>query len=230
VDVAYADDYRNNVNEGYDYYKNGQYDKAAEYYRQAGILKPDKALPRLGKGASLYKSNDFEGAAREFSEGINKEDKKTAADMYYNIGNAQFKAQKYQDAVKSYIDALKIDPNDPDFKHNLEMALVKQQQQQQQQQQDKNNKDKKNNQDKQDQNKQNQQNQQKQDDQQQQQQQNQDQQKNDQQQQQQQQAGNQQKMSKEEAQKLLARFDQDDKETQKKLKRFNVGRGSGNDW
>ena len=235
--IAGADEYRDKVNEGYDYYKNGQYDKAAEYYRQAGVLKPDKAMPKIGKGSSLYKSNDFEGAGKEFSSAIEKGDRKTAADMRYNVGNALYKAQDYAGAAGSYIEALKINPDDKDYKHNLEMALYRQQQQQQQNQDQKQNKEQKDRKD-QDQQKKGDQDQEKQQSDKQEQDQKE---KNDQQsterqdkspnekQEKQEVAGDQQ-MSKEEAENILARFEQDEKEIQKQLKQVNIRGGSGRDW
>ncbi len=37
-------------------------------------------------------------------------------------------------------------------------------------------------------------------------------------------------MSEEDAKNLLSRFEEDEKEIQKRLKQVNVGRGSGHDW
>jgi Ca-activated chloride channel homolog len=226
-----ADEYRSKINEGYDLYKNGEYDKATQQFKDAAILKPEQALPTYDKGTALYKSNDYETAAGEFESSAAKSDPKLKADSYYNAGNSYFKAQKYDQAVKSYIDALKLNPGDKEAKKNLEMALVqKQQQQQQQQKQDQNKKDQnKQDQNKQDQNKQDQ-NKQDKDKQDQQKQDQQDQQKQDQQQQNQQQKASPQKMKEEQAQQLLERYAEDEKEVQKKLKQVNVRSRSANDW
>lgn len=228
--TASGDDYRNKANEGYEYYTNGEYDKATENYRQAGIIKPDKALPNFGKGAALFRSNDFEGANKEYSEAIDKGDNEIRADAQYNIGNALYNMEKYEDAVKSYINALKINPDDEDYKHNLEMALLKQQlqQQQQQQNQDDNQDKKEQKQDKQDKQEEDQEEQ---DQKQQDQEQNQEQADSEkEEQQQQQQSTDEQKMSEEDAKNLLSRFEEDEKEIQKRLKQVNVGRSSGHDW
>src|SRR5262249_43514532 len=53
----------------------------------------------------------------------------------YNLGNALFKDEKYDDAVKAYMRALKAAPKDADAKHNLELALRALQEQKQKQQQ-----------------------------------------------------------------------------------------------
>lgn len=229
--TASADEYRSKANEGYEYYKNGEYDKATENYRQAGIIKPDKALPNFGKGAALFRSNDLEGANKEYSAAIDKGDNKIRADAQYNIGNSFYKMDKYEDAVKSYINALKINPDDKDYKHNLEMALLKQQlqqQQQQQQSQDDNQDEKEQEQDKQDKKEGDQE---KQDQKQQDQEQNQEQADSEkEEQQQQQQSMDEQQMSEEDAKNLLSRFEEDEKEIQKRLKQVNIGRSSGRDW
>ncbi len=226
--TASADEYRNKANEGYEYYINREYDKATENYRQAGIIKPDKALPNFGKGAALFRSNDFKGANREYGAAIDKGDNEIRADAQYNIGNALYKMEEYGDAVKSYITALKINPDDSDYKHNLEMALLKQQLQQQQQQQNQDDNQDKKEQDKQDKKEEDQK---KQDQKQQGEKQNQKQADSEKEEQpQQQQAMDEQQMSEEDAKNLLSRFEEDEKEIQKRLKQVNIGRSSGYDW
>jgi Ca-activated chloride channel family protein len=221
--AAMADDYRSKINEGYDYYKNGEFDKAHEQFKDAGILKPDKALPAYDKGTALYRSKDFEGAAGEFENSVTKNDPRLKADAIYNAGNAYFKSEKYDQAVKSYIDALKLKPKEKDYKHNLELAL-RQLKEQQQQKQNQNKNDKQDNkQQKQDQ-QQNKQDEKKQD---RQQAQNQNEQKKEEQKQ-----GSQknQQLTEEQARDLLARFAEDEKETQKRLKQVNIRGRSINDW
>ncbi len=225
--TASGDEYRSKINEGYEYYKNGEYNNATENYRQAGIIKPDKALPNFGKGAALYRSNDFEGAGKEYGITIDKGDDEIRADAYYNIGNAFYETEKYDDAIKSYINALKINHDDKDYKHNLEMALLKQQLQQQQQNQDESQDRKEQKQERQDKREKDQKEQdQKQQDQR-------DQERADsekKEQRQQQQSADDQQMSEDEAENLLSRFEEDEKEIQERLKQVNIGRSSGHDW
>jgi Ca-activated chloride channel family protein len=88
------------------------------------------------KGSSLYKAEDYEAAEQAFSQNDN-------ADAFYNLGNAQAKQQKLDEAITSYEKALALNPDLEDAKFNLD--LVKQiQQQQQDQQQDGENSDQKN--------------------------------------------------------------------------------------
>lgn len=222
----YADEYRNKANDGFDYYKNGEYDKAVEYYRQAGILNPDKALPKVGKGAALYRSNDLEGAAKEFESAAGMGNNRLVADMRYNIGNTKYKAEDYKGAIESYVEALKLNSDDIDYKHNLEMALSRLQQQEQKQ-------DQEGDQDQQGQDEDQQKSEQQQDqDQQDEQKRDQNDQLNEDQQkdQEQNQTADGKKMSEEEAENLLARFEEDEKEIQKRLKQINIRGSSKNDW
>jgi tetratricopeptide (TPR) repeat protein len=221
--AAMADDYRSKINEGFDYYKNGEYDKAHEQFKEAGILKPDQALPAYDKGTALYRSKNFEGAAGEFESSVSKNDPKLRADAFYNAGNAYLKSERYDQAVKSYVDALKIRPKERDYKHNLELALRQMKQQQRQQNQSNSDKQDKKNQ-KQDQQQNKQENQQQNQQSSQQQDHKQDQEKKGQTSQQNQQ------MTEEQAQELLARFANDEKDTQKRLKQANIRGHSINDW
>ena len=41
----------------------------------------------------------------------------------FNRGNAAYMMENYVEAVEAYIEVLRIDPDDLDAKHNLELAL-----------------------------------------------------------------------------------------------------------
>ena len=72
--LSSADEYRDKINDGYEYYRNGEYDKAADNFGEAGVLKPDRPLPNFDRGGALYRSNNFDGAAKEFDSAISKGD------------------------------------------------------------------------------------------------------------------------------------------------------------
>ena len=111
------------------------------------------------KGEALFRSDKFEEAAKEFA-------KVNTASSIYNKGNALAKAGKLQEALDTYDEALKQQPDFADAKTNRKLVedLLKQQQQEEEEeqkqqnkdQQDKNqNKDDQQNSDKQDQQNQN---------------------------------------------------------------------------
>ncbi len=52
-----------------------------------------------------------------------------AAPAWYNLGNALYRQQRFQESAEAYKQALRIDPGEIDYKHNLELALEQQFQQ-----------------------------------------------------------------------------------------------------
>lgn len=206
-----AQSVRSLINGGNDLYDQQKYTDAEVNYRKA--LDQERGIPQghFNLGDALYKQGKFAEAAREYENALQKsQDKEAKAFAYYNIGNSLIKGQDVQNAIKAYIQALKLKPDDQETKHNLSYALrmLQQQQQQQQQKNDKKQQDNK-------QNQQNQQDQQKKQDQQQEQ--KQQQQQN--QEQERQQASRQQKqISKEDAERILAVLKNSEKDVQKKLR------------
>jgi tetratricopeptide (TPR) repeat protein len=77
----------------------------------------------LAKANSLYKKADYQGAAMLYEDiatryGISPE-------LYYNIGNAYFKAGEVGRSILNYERALRLSPNYDDAKTNLELAQTK---------------------------------------------------------------------------------------------------------
>ena len=169
-----------------------------QQHQQAANLFEDQAW----RNAALYRSGQYEAAAQtQFQQ--------ESSTSHYNRGNALAKAGALEEAIKSYDEALNIEPEMADALFNKQLVedLLKQQQEQQQQNQDQQNQE---NQDQQQQQQQDQENQEQQENQDQQEQQNQDQQ---QQQSEEQQKQQQQKeleelkeMSEEERQQVLEQW------------------------
>lgn len=236
---SFAKDERDLIKKGNSLYKKDKFKDAEVQYRKALEVEPNSNIAKYNLGTSYYRQGNFDQAKESFDAVDNKKfDKKDLADAYYNLGNSQLQAKKYEDCIESYKKALVNNPEDKDAKYNLEYARkMIQQQQQQQNQKNQNNKDDKQqqqqnqqnqNQDKKDQNKdQNKQNQNqdkkdqnkdqnKQNQNQQNQDQNQD--KNKQNQDQQQQQQQQPKISKQDAERILQALNNEEKNVQKKVK------------
>ncbi len=124
ISPATAGMFLNNNQEGLQYFKSGNYDKAAQTFEDV-----------QWRGASAYKNGDFEQAYNEFANGND-------TTSLYNQGNALAKGGKIEDAIQKYEEVLQQDPDFEDARFNLEY-LKKQQknQQQQNQQQDQDNKE-----------------------------------------------------------------------------------------
>jgi len=59
-----------------------------------------KSNPPVRKGNEFYKKKDFEAALQEYNKGVLADEKNAIAQ--YNLGNAQFRTNKLDDALSSY--------------------------------------------------------------------------------------------------------------------------------
>ncbi|MGP1562078.1 MAG: VWA domain-containing protein [Helicobacteraceae bacterium] len=84
----------------------------------------------MQEGNRLYEKNDFAGALKAYS-GVKDPSQKQEARLRYNIGNAHYRLGAYEQAVKSYERALKLDPAMQNTKFNLDLARQMLQKQQQ---------------------------------------------------------------------------------------------------
>lgn len=77
----------------------------------------------FNRGVSQYEKKDFKAAAEDFeaARGMTS-DPALQARSAYNAGNALFRQSQFDEAVEKFKQALRLNPNDPDAKHNLEFA------------------------------------------------------------------------------------------------------------
>lgn len=92
---------------GYHYYKKQEYAKAAETFENLSF-----------KGASYYRHGAFKKAKSVYQNLTSKEGK-------YNLGNAYVMLGDYDNAIKNYEMALKIDPHFKEAKENLVVAKAR---------------------------------------------------------------------------------------------------------
>lgn len=155
------------VRDGNEYYNENNFAKSIERYQKALEHDPNSFEAKFDLGSALYRSERYEEAEKTLLPLLENKSLSEAArgEVAYNLGNTQFAQQKYKEALSSYRQAMRCNPNDEDAKFNYAFTkrLIQQQEQQQQQQnQDQNqdqNKDNKDNQ-QDNQNQQNEQNQQ----------------------------------------------------------------------
>lgn len=207
----------------------GEYDEAIVKYLEALSANGDSTLIKFGLGNVLHTLENFEEAGQTFLAALNNPDSLIRADALYNMGNALIGAGKYQEAVEAYKTALRHNPNQVDYLHNLELAqhLLENPPQQQSEKQKQDQDDSQ--QEQQDQQQQ-QEEQQEQD--QQQEEQNQQQQQQEQEEQQEQQAQPQpEQMSPEDAERLLNALQSNEKQVQENIKKQEAGEAPrGKDW
>jgi Ca-activated chloride channel homolog len=252
--TSFAQSSKKLVREGNNKYEDGDFSDAEVQYRKALTKDPNYYKGKFNLGDAMYQQKNYKESGKIFDDlAQRKLDPNAKSGVYYNLGNSLMSEKKYQDAIEAYKNSLRLKPDDPDAKYNLEYARKKLSEQQKQQQQNKDqNKDKDKNKDKnkqdqqnkdqnkndkqKDKDKQDQQQQDKQDKQDQKDKQNQDQNKQDQgdQNKQQQQQNQPQQISKADAQKMLEALKNDEKKTlqalQKQKAKAAKGKKTDIDW
>ncbi len=137
--LARAQTVRSTIRDGNRAYEKGKYSDAEVEYKKA-LEKDAKSHPGLfNLGDALYKQQRYDEAMREYNNAaLATKNRDGKADSYYNIGNSFFRANKLQESIEAYKQALRTNPDDEDARYNLQMALDRLKQQQQNKKQQKN--------------------------------------------------------------------------------------------
>lgn len=132
---AYSQSAHKYLLDGNSKFQNEQYGGAELDYRKA--LEQDESMKaKYNLGGSVYQQQRFEEAAEQFNGAV--EQAKTDLEKgsaYYNLGNSLLKADKIDESIGAYKEALKYLPKDQAAWHNLANARLRKMQQQQQEQQ-----------------------------------------------------------------------------------------------
>jgi len=118
---------------------------ALEKYLQARDKRKDRFEIPFDIGTAYENLGRNNEAMSWLEEAARSTDKKVKSDAYYQMGNVLFRDKKYDDAIKSYTEALRAAPSDSNARKNLELALyMKRVQPPDSNKQDKDNQDQKN--------------------------------------------------------------------------------------
>ncbi len=155
------------VRKGNRQFKREQFEKSVDSYQRALQHDSTSFEAKYDLASALYRTERYEKAEKTLL-GIVNDTTRTElerGEVAYNLGNTQFAQQKYKEALSSYRQAMRCNPNDEDAKFNYAFTkrLIQQQEQQQQNQDQNQDNKEQNQQDKQNENKQDQQEQQPQD-------------------------------------------------------------------
>jgi tetratricopeptide (TPR) repeat protein len=224
ISVSIAQENKKKVVDANELYADSAFIKASEIYTSVDPSSEYKGQANYNAANALYKADSLDKAiellqnqAQLFAD---KEDK---ARSFHNLGNAQLKAGKLEDAVKAYKEALKNNPSDEETRYNYTKAkkMLEQQKQEQKDKPEDKKDEKKEEQDKKDQKQEEdkkQEDDQKKDEQQ-------SKEEQEQQQQEQQQKQQQAAASKKQAEQMLNALNQEEKGIQKKVKK-QKGKGT----
>ncbi|MEN0054684.1 MAG: tetratricopeptide repeat protein [Mucilaginibacter sp.] len=145
--VLFAQQEKKYIKQGNDLYQQQNYKDAEKNYRLSVGKKNQTVEGNFNLGDALYKQKRYEDAGKQFdkiaaSSGNNKA---VLAKAYHNLGNSFLESKKLEESVAAYKKSLLNNPTDEETRYNLAYAQEKLKQKQNQ---DKNNKNNKNNKDK----------------------------------------------------------------------------------
>ncbi len=101
-------------------YSTKHYDESAKSFADSDHLSPSpKTAFNLGT-AQIAAGRMSEGSA---TLGRAMKDPSLRADSLFNRGNSALKSKAWEYAIRDYVETLKLRPNDPGAKRNLEIAL-----------------------------------------------------------------------------------------------------------
>jgi len=152
VPVLFAQDAKSYIHKGNELYNQQKYNEAADSYSKS--VEKKGALPLQGNfnlGDALYKEKKFDVAAQRFTDiAASGVDANIKSKAYHNLGNTLLETKKYDESIDAYKKALLNNPKDDQTRYNLAYAqeMLKKQKQQNKNNQNKNNQNNKNNKDK----------------------------------------------------------------------------------
>jgi Ca-activated chloride channel family protein len=113
----------------------GRADEALASFDRAIGRSPDEALLHYDRGTALYALGQLPDAQKAFQRATEAKDAAVRADAYFNLGNTQWRQQRWKEAAEGFKRALALRPEDSRAKWNLELALRRLKQEEEQKQQ-----------------------------------------------------------------------------------------------
>ncbi len=100
-----------------------KYDRAVKAFQDALVLEPDNDRIHYDLGRALFEAKQLPEAADQFQLGALTRKPPLRGRTLYNLGNAQYRQNKLDEAIAAYTLALLQNPHDLAAKQNLEFAL-----------------------------------------------------------------------------------------------------------
>lgn len=124
--LAWLDPYRDAVSEGNEEYRNKKYRAAKRCYEKAERHAPsvnEKKKCAFNTGDAEYMLQSYDNALDEFRKALETDDREVQKKALFNMGNTYLRMGNTKEAIRAYIEALKIDPGYERAKKNLEHLL-----------------------------------------------------------------------------------------------------------
>ena len=114
-------------------YESGEYEAAQQEYERALLEKPDNPRLHFNAGTAAFQNGKFSAALLHLSAALTNSDVKLQQRAYYNLGNTRYRIGEgtkelegrkklWEEAVKSYQNAIALQADDADARFNLEFV------------------------------------------------------------------------------------------------------------
>ena len=134
--TSFAQNKKSFLRDGNELYTDSSYNDAEMQYRKSLEKDQDYFNASFNLADAVYKQERYEESSALFDALIdNAPTENDLAKVYHNLGNSLTQEQKLEEAIEAYKNALRINPNDAETRHNL--ALSKKQKQEQEQKEEK---------------------------------------------------------------------------------------------
>ncbi|MGN8067598.1 tetratricopeptide repeat protein [Mucilaginibacter sp. 22184] len=143
--ILFAQQEKKYIRQGNQLYQQQNYKDAESNYR-VSIGKQGKTVAgNFNLGDALYKQKKYADAGQQFAKiAASSKNKEVLAKAYHNLGNSMLESNKLEESVTAYKKSLLNNPQDEETRYNLAYALekLKQKQNKDKNKNNKNNKDK----------------------------------------------------------------------------------------
>lgn len=127
--TSYGQAWRDSLQSARQSYFSKQYERAAQSYQFAEKGLNGKSDLSAEMGQNAYRNANYVDAADHFKSSLKKaKSVPNKVQSHYNLGNTYFKQKRYQEAIRSYKNTLRLDPFNHEARYNLSQALRKLQQ------------------------------------------------------------------------------------------------------
>lgn len=110
-------------NQGNDAFESGDFDAALQGYEEVQELAPERPEPFYNSANVRYRNEEHDLAQEDLQQALLTADDDLTRATLFNQGNSFFETEEPGQAVESYKEVLRMDPDDQDAKYNLELAL-----------------------------------------------------------------------------------------------------------
>jgi len=136
INCTFSQNDKKQIREGNKFYKNKKFHDSEVAYQKALKKDPKSYKAIFNLGDALYKQEKYDEAIKQFSNANAKLKGNDVSKSYHNLGNSYLLQNKFDESINAYKSALRSNPKDMETKYNLAYAQSMKKKQEQQNKQD----------------------------------------------------------------------------------------------